>query len=402
MEKKELKKYLTIAAIAIIVFLTVKNSSGIIWFGKILISAVYPLFIGCIIAYIFNIFLSYIEKYYFPSKQTGFIAYTRRPVCLVLALVTIITLMALILKIVIPELITAVKLITDEIPELLARLKSFAIEYMDDYPDIQQKIADIDVDLSSYAENVLNFIKGGAVGVISSVADFISAFTLSVTRIIIAIIFAVYLLLRKDKLREDIRRSKNAFLNEKANKFITRIFHVANETFRKFFVGQFIEAIILGTLCTLGMAVLRMPYAGITGTVIGATALVPIIGAYIGGIVGAFMICTVDMKKAVWFVIFLIILQQIENNLIYPRIVGSSVGLPGIWVLAAVTVGGSLFGVGGMLLGVPAVATFYKIYHAELDTREQKINISAADNHSDGENPPQNSSKNSEQNTNQK
>ena len=166
---------------------------------------------------------------------------------------------------------------------------------------------------------------------------------MSVTNFVIALIFAIYLLARKDKIMADIRRTKNAFLNEKTNKLVSKVLRTANDTFKNFFVGQFVAAIILGSLCMIGMTILGFPYAAMTGAVIGVTALIPIVGAYIGAAVGAFMICTESPIKALWFIVFLIILQQIEGNLIYPKVVGSSVGLPGIWVLAAVTVGGGLF-----------------------------------------------------------
>ncbi len=375
MERKELKKYLIIGAIIIGVCLVVKNFATLAILIKIVFSAVYPLLLGCAIAYVFNIFLSFCERYYFPKKKTGFVAYSRRPVCLVLALAITFALIALILNIVIPELATAIKLITSEIPPFAMKMKELAMRYLEDYPDIQDKIREIDIDWQSLMKNTVNFVTVGAGGLITSIAEIISAFTLTVTRLVIAIIFAIYLLLRKDRLRTDLKRLKNAYLSERVNIMTSRIFHTANNTFRSFFVGQFIEAIILGTLCMLGMTILGFPYAGMTGAVIGVTALIPIVGAYIGAGVGAFMICTVDPMKALWFLVFIVILQQFEGNVIYPKVVGSSVGLPGMWVLAAVTVGGALSGIAGMLLGVPLVATAYKLYYTMLEERERKLGI---------------------------
>lgn len=375
MERKELKKYLIIGAIIIGVCLVVKNFATLAILIKIVFSAVYPLLLGCAIAYVFNIFLSFCERYYFPKKKTGFVAYSRRPVCLVLALAITFALIALVLNIVIPELATAIKLITSEIPPFAIKMKELAMRYLEDYPDIQDKIREIDIDWQSLMKNTVNFVTVGAGGLITSIAEIISAFTLTVTRLVIAIIFAIYLLLRKDRLRTDLKRLKNAYLSERVNIMTSRIFHTANNTFRSFFVGQFIEAIILGTLCMLGMTILGFPYAGMTGAVIGVTALIPIVGAYIGAGVGAFMICTVDPMKALWFLVFIVILQQFEGNVIYPKVVGSSVGLPGMWVLAAVTVGGALSGIAGMLLGVPLVATAYKLYYTMLEERERKLGI---------------------------
>lgn len=375
MEKKELKRYLAIGFTVIGVCLVVKNFSLIFSFLKIAFSAAYPLILGAAIAYVFNIFLSFCEKYYFPKHKTGMLAYTRRPVCLLLSIAFTLAVMALILYIVIPELITAVKLISAEIPPLFVKLKDIAVQYLKDYPEIQEEIMSLEVDWTAFAGKALNFVKVGAGGIISSIAGFIGSLTITITNFVIAVIFAVYLLVRKDKLREDIRRTKNAYLNERVNLAITRVFHTANSTFKSFFVGQFTEAIVLGTLCMIGMSILKIPYAGMTGTVIGVTALIPIVGAYFGAAVGAFIICTDDPRKALIFLIFLVILQQFEGNVIYPKVVGSSIGLPGIWVLAGVTIGGGLFGIIGMLLGVPALATVYKLYHSELSERERKLGI---------------------------
>ncbi len=156
-------------------------------------------------------------------------------------------------------------------------------------------------------------------------------------------------------------------------KKINHYLDTANKTFKSFFVGQFTEAIILGSLCTIGMLILKLPYAAMTGTVVGVTALIPIVGAYIGAALGAFMILTQSPMQVLVFIIFLVILQQVEGNLIYPKVVGSSIGLPGIWVLAAVTVGGSLFGITGMLLGVPTIATVYKLVYEDIANREERM-----------------------------
>ncbi len=368
MGKKELKRYIIIGIIAVGVCAVVKNIDIIFNFIGLVFSAAYPLILGFIIAYIFNIFLSFCERHYFPKKNTKFITKTRRPVCLVMSIAITVAVIALILIIVIPELVKALKIIYQEIPGYAQKLKNFAIEYLRDYPTIQQKIRDINIDWDTVMEKVTNFITVGAGGrLISSIAEVIGSVTMSIVNFFIGMIFAVYVLLRKDKLRVDFGRAKDALLSKKINRRLTNVIHTADETFRSFFVGQFTEAIILGTLCMIGMAILRIPYAAMTGAVIGVTALIPIIGAYIGAAVGAFMISTDDPKKALIFLIFLILLQQFEGNVIYPKVVGSSVGLPGIWVLAAVTFGGGLFGITGMLIGVPTVATLYKLCHAKLD-----------------------------------
>ena len=146
---------------------------------------------------------------------------------------------------------------------------------------------------------------------------------------------------------------------------------IFNESFRGYIVGQCTEAVILGVLCVVGMLIFRFPYAGMIGSLVGFTALIPVAGAYIGAAVGAVMILTQSPLKALLFGVFLVILQQLEGNLIYPRVVGRSIGLPALWVLAAVTVGGSLMGIPGMLLGVPITAALYRLIREDMSRRER-------------------------------
>lgn len=380
MERKELKKYLIISFLIIGVCLIVKNLSTLANVIKISFSAVYPLLLGLGIAYVINIFLSSCEKYYFPKRKTGFIAYSRRPICLVLTIALIAALITVVFNIVVPELVTALKLISSEIPPFAVKVKNVIVKYLDDYPDIQEKIIEFDIDWESIMKKTFDIVTVGAGGLINSIAGFLSSLTLTITRVVLAIIFAIYLLLRKDRLKSDMKRFRNAYFSPRISLITTRIFHTANNTFRSFFVGQFVEAIILGTLCFIGMTILKFPYAAMTGVVIGVTAIIPIVGAYLGAGIGAFMICTIEPMKALWFIVFIVILQQFEGNVIYPKVVGSSIGLPGVWVLAAVTVGGALFGVGGMLLGVPLTATIYKIYFIMLEERERKLGIENVSN----------------------
>ena len=160
-----------------------------------------------------------------------------------------------------------------------------------------------------------------------------------------------------------------AYMKPKSREKILYVAGTVHETFSAFIVGQCMEAVIIGSLCAIGMMMLKMPYAVMTGTVVGVTALIPVVGAYIGAVVGAFMVFTVNPVQAVVFIVFLLLLQQLEGNLIYPKVVGSSIGLPGMWVLAAVTIGGGVFGIGGMLFGVPLTASIYKLVEADVEKR---------------------------------
>ena len=346
--------------------------------------SLYPLAIGAVIAYIINIIMRWYETKYFPKSEKKFVKVTRRPVCLVLSLLSAAAILALVLNIIIPEIINAVKLITTKVPPLYNDCKVFILKKLSEYPELQHQANEIfnefdvkELDWTSVTENVSYFVQHGVIGIISSAVGLVSTVAGYVTNYIIAFIFAIYLLLRKDKILSDINRIQAAYFSEKFNRIINHVCKTGHECFRNFFVGQFIEAIILGSLCFIGMTVLKLPYAAMSGTLVGVTALIPIVGAFIGAGFSAFIILTENPMQAVIFLIFLIILQQFEGNIIYPKVVGDSIGLPGIWVLAAVTVGGGLFGIVGMLVGVPLAATVYKLSFDVLEAREKRLGITS-------------------------
>lgn len=372
MDKKELKKYLIIGAVAVAVMVIVKNLSYIGSFMSLIFTAFSPLVIGCAIAFVFNIIMSFFERHYFPKSRKKIAEKTKRPVCLLFSVCIVALGIFLIAKIVVPEVAESCKVLYNTIPDIAERLKEWAIKNFENIPDIQKKISELDINWATVTENIASFLTSGATGLISSLVGIIGSFTLSITKICVGIAFAIYLLIYKDGIKKGVSRLKNAYLEKKTADKLQHIFDVTNKTFKSFFVGQFTEAIILGFLCSIGMLILRLPYAVMTGTVVGVTALVPIVGAFIGAIVGVFMILTVNPMQAVIFIIFLIILQQIEEKFIYPKVVGSSIGLPGIWVLASITVGGAMSGILGMLLGVPTVAVIYKLVCENLEKRESE------------------------------
>ena len=200
----------------------------------------------------------------------------------------------------------------------------------------------------------------------------ITAFFSGVVVEILSIIFAIYLLASKEKLHDRLNDIIDSYFKPKICEKIRYFSAIINDCFHKFIVGQTTEAVILGVLCTVGMLVLRLPYATMIGALVGFTAIVPVVGAFAGAIVGAFMISTVSMVEAVIFIVFIVILQQLEGNLIYPKVVGSSLGLPSMVILATVTVGGGVFGVLGMVLGVPLVSAAYKIITADVKNKTAK------------------------------
>lgn len=326
---------------------------------KAMVSAASPLIIGCIIAYLVNILMSFYERNLFAGAKSNFVKKVRRPVCMIGAFGTLIAIVALIIGLIVPQLISCVKLIIEKIPSFMATVLNLVDQWEIVPDDIIAQLASIN--WNSKIGEIIQMLTSGLGNVMGVVVNTVSSVFSGVVTALVALIFSFYLLSGKEKLGGQIHRVMKHFLRDSWCRKIEYVLSVFSNCFHRYIVGQCIEAVILGTLCAIGMTLLRLPYATMIGALIGFTALIPVAGAYIGGAVGAFMILTVNPLQALFFVVFLVILQQLEGNLIYPRVVGSSMGLPGIWVLAAVTVGGGIMGIGGMLLGVPLAAAIYRL-----------------------------------------
>ena len=349
MGKKQIGTYCVIGLIAAAVCLFLKNADRIASVFSLAFSAAAPLLVGCVIAYVLNILLKRIERFWFPGTKRKFLIKLRRPVCILL-----------VVYLVVPELVSSIRLVTDEIPPVIEEIRLWAIAHLEEMPEIQTYLENADIDWKNMMEKAVNILLTGAGGIFNSVVLVFSKVIGTAARFMIGSIFAVYLLSSKEKLASQGDRIMRAYLPDRVRNTVCYALKTLHEVFTSFIVGQCMEAVIIGTLCALGMTLLRFPYAVMTGAVVGVTALIPVVGAYIGAAVGAFMVFTVNPIQAVGFIIFLVLLQQLEGNLIYPRVVGSSIGLPGMWVLAAVTIGGGVLGVGGMLLGVPLAAAAYR------------------------------------------
>ena len=367
---REIKKYIKIGIVFAALYLAVENIEFVWSVVQNISNAVFPLVLGLIIAYIMSLILKPLEKIYFPKARNKILIKSRRPVCVLLSFLIICLVIALVLVMVVPEIIASSRLIAREIPEFYNGVYNWIAEKSAEIPEIQQWLPDLrSFDIAGAVGRVADFVISGAGGMINSAIGVVSGVFGGIANFVIAIIFAVYLLFNKERLLNQVERVFEAYIKVGNKLWFRHVAETANRSFSRFIVGQCTEAVILGLLCIIGMKIFRFPYAVMTGTVVGVTALIPIIGAFLGAIIGAFMIFTVDPMQALLFLIFLIILMQIEGNLIYPRVVGNSIGLPGMWVLAAVTIGGGLWGVTGMLFGVPAAATIYKLMRESVNGR---------------------------------
>ena len=376
---------LFIFAVALIIY-SVFNMDTMLEFIKNSIVLIKPFLIGAVIAFVLNVPLRFFEHHVFCHIKHPKFKKVERGLSILLSLLLVWIALSLVVRIVVPQLIESISLLVSTIPGYVDYLTNFLSEYENDSEAIANFVKQIESispqTLEQYTMNWLNdqvtahallssaFMS--TVGIVSSVAA-------GVINFFVAFVFAIYILGSKEKLAVQARKICFAFFNRM---HATYLVHVAQVSFAKmysFITGQLIEAVILGSLCTIGMVIFRLPYAGMIGVLTGFCALIPIFGAFIGGAVGALLIFTVSPIKALTFVIFLVILQQIEGNFIYPKVVGSSVGLPAMWTLFAITIGGALMGLIGMMLFVPLCAIVFFLFTEIVAGRLKKNNISPDD-----------------------
>ena len=371
--RKNLTKWAvgTVAA-CILIFLGIRYVSAIAIAVQWLYDLVKPLLIGTLLAMILSVPLDFIEKHLFRKKPTRRREKARRPVAILLSLLLVVGIFVGVAVLVIPEFIGAISIVVTSITDALEQLAA-----LDSSADISQipfaqQLSILDIDWLALKTQLENWIQQISTMILDGTANALGGVASSLLDGIVAFVFSIYVLANKETLTRQISRLARVWLPGRFVNTMSHICSVCADVFRQFIVGQTTEAVILGTLCGIGMGILRIPYAPMVGALVGVTALIPYVGAFLATIVGAFMILTVDPFKALVFVIFLLALQQVEGNLIYPRVVGAKINLPAMWVLAAITVGGNL-GPFGMLLGVPAASAAYALIREATHNREKML-----------------------------
>lgn len=370
-KRKKLSKWLIgIATACILIFLGVQNMSVVAGAVSWVAGLIMPLILGCAFALILNVPMRFFESHLWSKTKKPVLCKLRRPLAFLISLVLIIGILVGVIWLVIPELVDAVKVIAQGAIDLVNKLSAMSEVELAELP-LGSVLLNIDWDklldtLQTWLKNQSGTIVNTAFGTISSLVGGIFDFFIS-------FVFAIYILFSKDKLKAQAKRLTRVWLPKNFGEWSIHAASVANQNFRNFISGQSLEAVILGVLCMIGMWIFGFPYAPMVGALVGVTALIPVVGGFIGAGVGAFMILTVDPIKAVFFLIYIIVLQQIEGNLIYPRVMGSRVNLPGMWILAAVTVGGGIAGPVGMLLSVPIASTIYVLVREATDKREKTL-----------------------------
>ena len=329
-----------------------------------------PLILGIILALILNVAMRPIERHLFAKTKSPRLKKLRRPLSIIISILLVAGILIFVICLIVPELIQAFSVIADGLIQLGRSFSEWSSKISLSDTVFGTALKTMKLDFASIQERAMEWIKDWGPSIMASAAGTIGGIGSSVFNFVVGLVFSIYILYDKENLKKQATRLIRTWIPKRAADTVIHVAEVSNVTFRSFVTGQTTEAVILGTLCMIGMLILRIPFAPMIGALIGVTALIPIFGALIGMVVGAVMIVSVDPVKALIFIIFLLILQQIEGDIIYPRVVGAKMGLPGMWVLAAVTIGGSLCGAVGMLLGVPVFSVIYSLLNEATDKRE--------------------------------
>ena len=354
-----------ISYIALVIFALVNFSKIFTFLGKV-ISIFSPFLLGIILAFVLNVLNNFIEKKIFgkikPSKIWNKI---KRPLCITLSLILVFLTIFFVMNLLIPQLKNSASLFTDTLPaykeDIIGILNKFDID--------ESTVNKVGEYLDNFGKVITDYIKGNSKDVITVTTEVATSVVNIISKGIITLVFAIYMIAQKETLSRQINKVMKAYLKPKTINKINTVGTLANKTFSNFVTGQCLEALIFGSLVFVGMLIFRFPYASTIGVLLGFTALIPIFGAFIGTAIGFILIMMVSPVKAILFVVFIIVLQQIEGNLIYPRVVGKSIGLPGMWVLLSVTVGGSIGGILGMLIATPLCSLLCALFTKMVNDR---------------------------------
>ncbi len=360
-----IKKIRGLIVFAVIVVVAGWNYRSLFAFAMRLIGFVSPFLLGGVLAFVLNVPMRRIEKILPVKEGSRF----RRPLSLCLTLVFVIGLLLLVTFVVMPQLFETILSLQNSIPAFLTGLKEEAERLFAQNPEITDYINSIQIDWKSFLEKVAGFLSSGAGSVLSSTVSAAMSIINGVATFVIALVFSIYILLQKEILSRQLNKLMKAFLPEEVVERTLELLRLVSETFSNFLTGQCLEAVILGSMFFLTLSVFRLPYGLLIGVLIAFTALIPMFGAFIGCAIGAFLMLMVKPLDAVIFLIIFFVLQQVEGNLIYPHVVGGSVGLPSIWVLVAVTIGGSAMGIVGMLVFIPLCSVVYAILRETVNRR---------------------------------
>ncbi len=369
------KSIIEIILFIFFVFWCVTNTEKVFSIADKILTLITPFTLGLCIAFVLNTILCPLENIWTKLTKrckNKFKDKAKRPVCLLLSIIIAFGAIFAIIFMLIPEIINTAKELFNLMPTIFTRVQGWWTNIMDLLEQYDINLPELNLNSSKLMEKASEIISSYGSSVISTTVSISTSIVTFLVNFVLASVFAIYLLAQKEHIGHQLRKATNVFLPKKKTNSLFKILALANQSFTKFVVGQLVEAVIIGVLCFFGMIIFNMPYAGIVSVLVGFTALIPVFGAFIGTAVGAFLILIKDPMQAVWFVVFILVLQQIEGNLIYPKVVGKSVGLPGILVLIAVTIGGGAMGFTGMLFSVPICSLLYSLSQELIEKRSKQ------------------------------
>lgn len=365
--ESDLKKIMGIVVGAILFNWALQNLPILFAFGRNIINTLTPLLLGLSMAFILNVPMRAMESKLPAYAKTPL----RRPVSLLLAIALVFAAVLMALYIVIPEIVQTIDLLLVRLPGFIDRATEWGRQLPVKHPNLGVWVARMDLDWGSIERTALNFFQSGIAFIMSSILGIAATVFTGIFNLFLGFVFAVYILFQKENLTRQANKVLYAFLAEARADRIISLWALTNKTFSKFLTGQCTEAAILGLMVFVFMRLFNFPFAMVIAVLVTCTALLPIFGAFIAGLVGAFLILVTSPLQAFWFVVLFLVLQQIEGNLIYPRLVGKSVGLPALWVLAAVVIGGNLMGIAGMLVSVPLFSVLYELLRQSVSQRRR-------------------------------
>ena len=372
--RDQIKQRLLVVCGGVAFFCALQNLSAVIAALRWVLGTLSPFLVGGAIAFVLNVPMRAIEAR-LPGGKRG--KALRRPLALVLTLAAVTGVVTLAACVISPGVGDAVRSITGQLPAAFQRVQERLAELETWLPQLETLAADLQFDWKALSEKAASLVRDWGGGLVSSGGVLIGGVVSGVSTFVIGLIFSFYVLLQKERLGRQGRQVLYALLPEPWADKALEVLRLSSRTFSSFLSGQCVEAVILGSLFVVAMTLCRMPYALLVGVLIALTALIPVVGAFIGCVVGALLIAVTNPWQAVGFVVLFLVLQQIEGNLIYPHVVGSSVGLPSIWVLAAVTLGGKLMGVAGMLFFIPLCSVLYALFRGFVKARLRTRNVPA-------------------------
>ncbi len=371
--KENIKQLLGIITFAVLLFVFAQNI-GIAWGGIQTVMGLFtPFVIGLSMAFILNVLMQGVEKRLSlvikSTDRKKSVASLKRGLALLISLSVVVGLVLILFFMVVPEFKRTIETVAHYLPEFANKSEVWISKTLSTLPLDSKELPKIEMDWKAVNEKVTRFLGEGSYAIFSTTIGVTASILGGLINLILGFVFSLYVLLQKETLGRQFKKLLMAYLSPKHVTYVLKVATLSHSIFSKFVAGQFLEAFIIGMLCYLGMLVFSMPYALVISSLVAVTALIPIFGALIGTVAGAFLIMIIDPMKALWFMGYIIVLQQVEGNLIYPRVVGQSIGLPGIWVLVAVTLGGSAFGIPGMLIGVPLTSVVYSLLREAVQNR---------------------------------